>query len=280
MEIWKNINYKNYGEQYQVSNHGNVKNSKTGRILKPTLRMGYNAISLSARDNKKTLYNHRLAALVFVPNNDLSKNFVNHIDGNKLNNHVDNLEWTTPKENTQHALRTKLTMPPTRKVKQYDSNGNFIREYISMRDAEKTNNLPRDKLSQYCKNSKVYGGYIWKYSLSKEHEKTDDKHIVIQGYPNYEITENGLVYSVKYKRYMVQKTTGGGYKSVKLCNDGANKDHYVHRLVAEHYLEKPNKNDQIIVNHKDRNKTNNRVENLEWVSHRENAQHYQDNKHI
>jgi hypothetical protein len=109
-EIWKAVADSN-GE-YHISNHGRVKSYKCGkeRILKPYLLGGglpYYAYSLHIKNKRKICKVHRLVALAFIPNPD-NKPQVNHKDGNKLNNHIDNLEWMTSKENHQHAWDTGL----------------------------------------------------------------------------------------------------------------------------------------------------------------------------
>jgi len=110
-EQWKAIAECN-GE-YHISSHGRVKSYKYGkeRILKPGL-VGvpgnqYLAVVLTIKSNKKTIKIHRLVALAFIENLE-NKYTVNHIDGNKLNNHKDNLEWATSKENIIHAWQNGL----------------------------------------------------------------------------------------------------------------------------------------------------------------------------
>lgn len=107
-ELWKPV--PDY-DGYQVSNFGRVKRIyKNGkqRVLKPVLnRNGYLRICLSKGNEKKIFSIHRLVAQAFIPN-PLSKPQINHIDGNKLNNHVENLEWVTGSENQRHAVGTGL----------------------------------------------------------------------------------------------------------------------------------------------------------------------------
>lgn len=105
MEDWRVIpDFPNYA----VSDTGLVKNLKTGRILRPGVhRQGYLLVWLSDHGLRYGKSIHRLVTEAFIPNPD-GKSQVNHKDGNKTNNHVDNLEWSTGSENTLHAYRTGL----------------------------------------------------------------------------------------------------------------------------------------------------------------------------
>lgn len=98
---------------YEVSNMGNVRNCKTGRYLKPQLNQegGYYRVSISG----KHYYVHRLVADTFF-DGDHEKIDVNHIDGNKYNNTLSNLEWVTRKENIRHAYINGLKYPMIVKV--------------------------------------------------------------------------------------------------------------------------------------------------------------------
>jgi hypothetical protein len=99
--IWKTIEGTN-GE-YQVSDTGLVKTTKTGRILRPAVsRHGYERVCLFKMDQERRYRVHRLVAMAFIPNPENLPQ-VNHKDGNKRNNHVSNLEWVTNEENMHHA---------------------------------------------------------------------------------------------------------------------------------------------------------------------------------
>ena len=102
MERWADI--PDYNGKYQISNRGNVRNNY-GELLNKYINNGYYCVSLKLSNNKSRLTQvHRLVAKVFI-DNPYDKPLVNHIDSNKLNNSDNNLEWVTPKENSQHSIR-------------------------------------------------------------------------------------------------------------------------------------------------------------------------------
>lgn len=105
-EIFKDVSgLENY---YQVSNEGRLRSKKTGRIYnlsKP--KDGYPRTRICLDGVKLSVNIHRLVAVAFVPNPE-GKKYVNHIDGDKTNNHATNLEWCTPSENNNHALANGL----------------------------------------------------------------------------------------------------------------------------------------------------------------------------
>ena len=105
MEEWKTI--KGYEGLYKVSNEGRIK-TEYGLIFKPSIHSGgYNYVCLTKDKVEKNITLHREVAKAFIPN-PFNKKYVNHIDGNKLNNHVNNLEWCTASENMKHAYANKL----------------------------------------------------------------------------------------------------------------------------------------------------------------------------
>lgn len=103
-----------FEEYFQISNLGNVFSKRSKRILKQTKsKTGYwtFATKIGGRNGTNHCFKvHRLVAEAFIPNPE-SKPFVNHIDGCKSNNRLSNLEWVTPKENSDHAWSTGLQIP-------------------------------------------------------------------------------------------------------------------------------------------------------------------------
>lgn len=177
-EIWKDI--KGYEGFYQVSNMGRVKgierevysghNYSVLRIEKEKIYKGYKVKNgyiyqtLLKNGKRKTFKLHRLVAETFIPNPD-NKPQVNHIDGDKENNKVSNLEWVTRKENLNHAYKTGLSKICP--VLQYDLEGNYLREFKSIDEATRyMGKKYHGNIMMCCQSNnkrKTAYGYIWKY---------------------------------------------------------------------------------------------------------------------
>jgi len=185
-EIWKEI--EDFDGVYFVSNYGRVKSidrliirsdgvhiQTKGRVLIPRpATNGYMFVNLSKNGKSKNYSIHRLVATYFL-NKIINKNEVNHIDGNKENNYVYNLEWCTRKENSAHASRNNLYNPHCKgkfgglnpnstKVIKFDKMGNVLKIYDSVTEAAEDVKCWRQEIGKCCLGKrKSAGGYKWKY---------------------------------------------------------------------------------------------------------------------
>lgn len=125
---------KEIGYGYFATEKGEIYSSKSGRFISQRINHhGYLVVNLSINGKCKTFTVHRLIAKAFSPRNGNFK-VVNHLDGNKLNNNISNLEWTTHKGNSQHALKLNLIKhargKQTKNGKFSDSDIYMIRDYL------------------------------------------------------------------------------------------------------------------------------------------------------
>ena len=175
-EEWRTvvINDEVY-DNYEVSNFGQVRSLKYRhtneiKILQPCKSVeGYLKVNIYKHGKRKSINVHILVALAFIQNDDTEhKTQVNHIDENKVNNHVTNLEWTTPKENSNHGTRTERSS----KNRMGSKNGSSKkvvcvetgRVYETMKQAAEKLGLNRHNISQCCRGcQKTCGGFHWEY---------------------------------------------------------------------------------------------------------------------
>lgn len=187
-EIWKPV--VGYEGLYDVSSLGRVRSlgrvivQKNGkrikireRILKPAIQnRGYEFVSLSNSLGLKLKLVHQLVGKAFIPNPD-NKPFIDHINGNRRDNRVENLRWCTPKENNNFELarkhasdgllgKTGRLCPNSKKVNQYTLDGTFIRSYYGTCEASRETGIRN--ISRACLSpTRTAGGYIWKYDNIK-----------------------------------------------------------------------------------------------------------------
>ena len=175
-EIWKDV--KGYEELYQVSNYGQIRSvDRTvgyrykgkqriykGRMLKQVVRNGYLSVSLSKENKLKQKNIHRLVAEAFLPN-PFNLPVINHIDENKKNNMVSNLEWCSCAYNTNYGSgRKKQAESQQKVVLQYDRSGNLLNQYPSATIAALKNGYNLKTISQCCRGHiKSAYNYIWMY---------------------------------------------------------------------------------------------------------------------
>lgn len=168
-ETWKDI--EGYEGLYQVSTLGRIKSLKCGR--QKILKLGSNPVGYSIiglwKDRKQRFFPvHRLVALAFIQKAE-NKLEVNHIDGNKQNNNINNLEWVTRSENMKHAIKSglliiKVKSEPARKIEQLDLNNNLIKIWNSCNEIISELKVSDAHIYRCCNNkAKTAYGYKWRY---------------------------------------------------------------------------------------------------------------------
>jgi len=170
-EEWRNI--PKVPNDYYISNLGRVKSTKNNqeKIMIIVLdRLGYAKVHFSINGKNKGYLVHRLVAFAFISNPN-NYNEINHKDGDKQNNCVDNLEWCTHSQNMKHAFDTGLKAnkkgeeyPYARAVYQYDKNGNFIKRWGALMDAARAYNIHHSCIAACCSGKvKTCLDYAWSY---------------------------------------------------------------------------------------------------------------------
>lgn len=324
---------------YSVSKKGEIYSNKGKNTIKLTKCAigGYHYVNITV--NKKCMSKtvHRLVAKAFLKNPD-NLPTVNHKDGDGFNNHVDNLEWMSYKDQMKHAHEKKLVGLTKRSVCQYTMDYEYITTFDSLKEAQEATNIERRLIGTCCKGKtfsagnfrwkyeddpedfikpkgavrpveqidletgeivdvfdsikeasartgassthigsvcrgkrNLCGGYSWRFvakKVKKEKIPIYQDWKCIPNYPNYRVSPEGQVWSIRSNKMMKLTPFKDGYCYIKV----GGKNRSIHRLVAILYI--PNPDNLSDVNHiNGKEKTNNSVSNLEWATHSDNTLH-------
>lgn len=167
--MWKKIIVDERETNYSVSKKGEVRNDVSGKMLNPSIQQGYCHVGLTIDGKIRRFRVHRLVAIAYLDNPE-NKPYVNHIDGCRSNNNLENLEWCTPAENTQHAVQTGLMQPSReKKVIQYSLSGEKIQEFVSLSEAARQTDSQSAKITLCCQfKRKTHNGFQWRFKEDEQ----------------------------------------------------------------------------------------------------------------
>ena len=198
MEEWKKIIINNQETFYSVSNQGRIRNDSTGTYLQGSIaNNGYRMVHLRYRIDKNCSV-HRLVMKAFKPCDNMDDLQINHIDGNKLNNNIENLEWSTALENMRHSFKNNLQKYTMRECHQYDLDGNYIQSFENAADAAKVLNLDKSTILR-CLREELHHHKNWQFKSYKKNKIPAWHHVGEKSV--YVYTDNGEF----YKFYKTQK---------------------------------------------------------------------------
>jgi len=278
---------KNYEDLYKINREGDIISLVSNNKIKVCMTGSRKYPFVNLRKDKKcTLYFvHRLVAETFVQIPERytdQKVEVNHIDSNKENFHVDNLEWVTHAENMKY-ISAQTAEKNCKKVQRLTKDGGiFIEEYKSIKEASEKTGIYDKSIGRCCNkkpNCISAGGFKWKYADNNMTDKNQTNYIPKKGekfielgvicnvdLTGYSISNYGTL--INRHKYKMKTQLNGSYEGTSIRK----KFLKIHRLVALTFIPNYDKSKKVI-NHIDENKLNNRADNLEWMTSKENSQY-------
>lgn len=166
-EVWKQIIVEEVIYNYEVSTQGRVRNMKTGRVLKSRPNnWGYHVVGIVNEGKQSWFSVHRLVALHFIENDDVvNKTQCNHINEDKNDNSVDNLEWVTPSDNLNHGTRTQRAVASKSKPIYYVDNESGVAVVYPSATSAELDGYSKVCISNCCNpnlKQKTHKGKEWR----------------------------------------------------------------------------------------------------------------------
>ena len=264
---------------WQVSNYGRCRSS-SGVVTNGTRQVsGYLVVGYCGRE----WLVHRLVLLTFRPLPANSNLECNHLDGNKANNRLDNLEWTTHKQNVRHSHQRLPRRSPgpklSRPVRCRAVGCSSWTAYDSMTQAAEGLGVSIGSIQRSAVQGRVVKGYECRPAAAKEHvikgeewkQMLDPKTgAAISGKM---VSSRGRVRTKSGRVLEGSKKNGYLLTTIRLDSEPRGRKVRIHQLVARAFLGPPPSPDHTQVNHKDGNRSNNTVQNLEYATPAQNAAH-------
>ena len=232
--MWKKFIYEGIETDYSVSTEGEVRKDTTNYILSQSSQQDYKFVTLLINGQQKRMRVHRMVAMTFIENPD-NKPYVNHINGIRYDNNVENLEWVTQSENIQHAVRTGLMQNGRKKaVIQYNLNGDRMATFESASEAARQTGGSQSKITMCCKRQReTANDYQWRYYDDiQDVQKVEKKFIT--GKKVAKCDEEGNILEIFPSFKEAARAVNGTSSAIRVCS-GTNIRHkgYKWKLVEE-----------------------------------------------
>lgn len=283
MEIYKPL--INYDYIYAVSNYGNLKNIKNNKIKTKRINTnGYYYVSLSKNGKSIVKSLHGLIAKTFL-DKKIEDKLIDHIDGNKLNNRIENLRYTNYSDNTKNAyLNNKNLSKKLRKVFKFNENYKLVKIYNSLSECRKDNNFKyNSKINNLSKYKNLWNGFYFELEnknniveynpyIYKDEIFIEINNFFDNKFSKYKVSNYGKIFNKRTNKIMKSVKLKDDYERIILVNDTKKPIKVIiHRLVAFKFIENYDKNK--VINHLDENKQNNYYKNLEITTIRGNVRY-------
>lgn len=233
--MWKKYIYNNQETDYSISIEGEVRKDTINYILSQSMQQDYKFVTLLINGKQKRMRVHRLVAETFIDNPD-NKPYVNHIDGNRGNNNVTNLEWVTPSENTIHAVKIGLMQNGRKKaVIQYNLDGQQMMIFESATEAARQTGGSQSKITMCCRRQReTANDYQWRYADDVQDVKKIEKKF-ITGKHVAQMDENGNILNIYPSFKEAARAVNGTSSAISRVCSGTNIRHkgYKWKIVEE-----------------------------------------------
>lgn len=195
--MWKKFIFEGKETAYSVSTEGEVRKDITNYILSQSVQQGYKFVTLLINGKQKRMRVHRAVAETFIDNPE-NKPYVNHINGNRSDNNVENLEWVTPAENSQHAVETGLWgNGRARPVIQYSLDGIEMATFPSASEAARQTGSSQSKITMCCQRKRESANdYQWRYYDDLDRNVQKIKKRFITGKRVAKCNDNGEIIEI------------------------------------------------------------------------------------
>ena len=233
--MWKKFIYEGIETDYSVSTEGEVRKDTTNYILSQSSQQDYKFVTLLINGQQKRMRVHRMVAMTFIENPD-NKPYVNHINGIRYDNNVENLEWVTQSENIQHAVRTGLMQNGRKKaVIQYNLNGDRMATFESASEAARQTGGSQSKITMCCKRQReTANDYQWRYYDDIQDVQKVEKRF-ITGKKAAKCDEEGNILEISPSFKEAARAVNGTSSAISRVCSGTNIRHkgYKWKLVEE-----------------------------------------------